>query len=320
MSISEVLSKDEMASLFSQSCEKPNAYGCTQTKVTTYQLTECEQYEVDDFCILKQCDERFCQYFSAKLSHLLFNKVQVQIVNRKILSNNEFISAHYNPCIINTLSIAPLSGYFIVSYSFDMLIQVVENLFGGNVSTPSLQKRSFAKMEKRISKLICDNLNQCLTSSWYDVYPINFKLLDILTDPNVLTFQDRVDKVICCHYEITQGEFKSQFSIAFPLCYLEPLFSLLMGRANDHTSNSEQQSWAQQLQSNVLNSSLTLTAVIDKISYKLNDLLKLKVGDVIVIDNPLQAEIIADNTRLFKVKCGQQNNNRALMILEKIKE
>ena len=81
---------------------------------------------------------------------------------------------------------------------------------------------------------------------------------------------------------------------------------------------NEQTEWANTLKKNINNANINISAEITETQIKLKDVMNLKVGDVISIDNPSIGNLLAEGMKVFKVKCGVHEGTKVVEIMERI--
>lgn len=319
MSISKILSKDEVDMLLDTSAVDGQDGNASGAASEAYFFSEHAHYEANDYIMLESIDEAFCQSLVTKLSHLSSFKVSVEPGKREIISFEEYIKSLEKPCLINYLSMQPLSGSMFFVQSCEMVAQWIEGLFGGNIES-TINRTCFAKMDYKIGNILAEIIISCLTTSWGLVHKVNFQKIKTVSNPATVNVINEQEAVMVTRYFIYQDDFKTDFTLCIPMSNIKPILSVLLGEKQDGINIKESSSWKKTLENIAFNTNVKITAIIEKINMPLNKILTLKVNDIIPITNPLYADIYVDNLKLFKSKCGKMNGSQAIIILDKTRE
>ena len=80
------------------------------------------------------------------------------------------------------------------------------------------------------------------------------------------------------------------------------------------------ENWLKTLHEDIFDADLEIKSILAKKTMSLREIVKLEVGDIIPIDLPETAMMVAEGLPTFKVKLGQMDDNYALKIVAPVEK
>ncbi len=316
MGVSDVLSDDEVDALL----DKDNATAGNSAEAVDYDFTNKPSSHFGNLQRLETINDVFCAEMHRKFSQLLCNNITISAEPPTVVSFDEYINSIPQPMIMHLVQMKPLIGTSAIIYSADLVHRLIELFFGGSVSNPTNTEREIAKVELRIAQLALEEMNTCFSGAWQIIKDIEFNYIRSTTRLSLANIANPSDNFIINRYKMHFADTESEFMLCIPYSILDPIRHLIDSSTNDSTNEAENKLWKEALEQNMHNVSLKVTGNISETEITLSDLIKLKVGDIIAIDNPRYAEAFINDICVFKATCGARNGNHALRIIEWLKE
>jgi flagellar motor switch protein FliM len=99
---------------------------------------------------------------------------------------------------------------------------------------------------------------------------------------------------------------------------IEPIRELLDAGIQGDRSDDSDDRWRTALQAEILDAEVEMHSTLVEKSLSLEEMLRLKAGDVIPIEMPETITLVVDDIPVFRGKIGISRGNYAVQILEKI--
>lgn len=313
MSTSEILSQDEVTALKNQNFtfEAPGP-------VRSYDFTKQEIKPFANQTNLETITDIFLEQCAMNLSRLLRHQVSIVKSKTEVLIYDELIKTTHLPAIFNLLSISPVNKPALLILDYPLIFNIVNILFGGQtVAVDTINRRRSSYLELRLAKTISDEIIGALNAGWGEVTDLSFKSDELETNLNLVALCSQVEPVLVEHYQVIIDQITMNFCLCLPRLTIDPIRARL---------DSEQQGiqkklqddhvWAQDLKANVLKATMAIRARLPQELTSLNELLHLKVGDVLTISEPKEVMVYIEDLAIFKAKCGIHNGKHAIELID----
>lgn len=264
---------------------------------------------------LEIINERFARQFRMAVFNLLRRSPDITVESIDIQPYQEFARNMPVPTNLNLLHMKPLRGTALIVFSPSLVFIVVDNLFGGDGRFPTkVEGREFTYTEQRVIRRLLSLALDNYQEAWQAIYPLTMeyvrsemqvKFTNITTSPN--------DIVINTTFQIEISNLVGHFNICIPFSMIEPLRELLV---NPPLENSQQEDnlWRENLVNEVQQSPLEITAGLSEISLTMQQIMQLRVGDVIPIDPPDKIIAQVDKVPVFTASHGIFRDQYALSV------
>jgi flagellar motor switch protein FliM len=202
----------------------------------------------------------------------------------------------------------------------DFVFTMVEALFGSDGAEPPLDvERAFSNIELRVVQVLFERFAKALQTAFAATSNVTFKLERVETAMASLALGRSANMSICANIML-QALFRGgQMFLIIPHSALNPLRQKLAhvvvsdGRASDPK-------WREQMESEVQQTSVTLSAVLDERLLSLGDVAEFRVGQVIELDATPRtlARLESNNQVLFWCQIGQLDGYYAMQVSDPV--
>ncbi len=264
---------------------------------------------------LEIINERFARLFRIGLFNLLRRSPDITVGRINIQPYHEFAHNLLVPSNLNLIHMKPLRGTALLVFSSNLVFMAIDNLFGGDGRFPTkVEGREFTPTEQRVIRRMLKLALDAYSEAWSAIYKLDIeyvraesqvKFTNITTSPN--------DIVVATPFMVEIGALKGEFSICIPFSMIEPLRELLTNPLLEH-SQQEEQTWHDNLATQVQHSELELIAHFADIPARLSRVMKLQQGDIIPIDKPERIIANVDNVPVLTGSYGSLNGQYALRV------
>jgi len=321
-----VLSQDEVDSLL-------GGIGEGKVETETDVPEESEEVKAYDFSVpagplhlrmpaLGIINERLIGLLRKSLSIVSKNVVDVSLSSTESVKFSEFCLSLPVPTSLNIFSIEPLKGYSIVVLEGTLVFSFVDSLFGGSgVSHVKLEGRNFTAIEIKIIEKIVKIILGDIQQAWSDVYDVKTVFSHSEMDPQFVRIIQPEDMVIVNKFEVELENGSGIINACIPFSCLEPIEDRLKSGFHDKVREVDKE-WQRYIEKKIMNMTVELSCTMGTAKIKGRELLKMKIDDVILLDqNPGNFVIVnVEGIPKFKGSPGSCNNRKAVKISDIIKE
>ena len=271
------------------------------------------------FQALDLINERFARTFRANMFNMLGRSPDVTVGSVSYITSNQFEELTSHAMSYNMVSMKPLRGTALMTFPSTLVSKVIEHLFGGDGRlTSSTTHREFTPTEQRIVEKILGLCIESYKQAWSGVLPIKPEFIRseiVCKFANIANSQ--TETLINTKFTMEIGNFEAEFFITFPFSMIEPIKSKLSNMVSDQYSEDPVE-WNKRISTEIQDSRIELITDFLYIDTSINDLVSLKVGDVLPIELPTEIVGRIDDVPVLLGEYGNQNGRRALRVTKLI--
>jgi flagellar motor switch protein FliM len=313
----EFLSQEEVDSLLrgvsgeSDDAEKP---ADSNESVRPYSLGKQERIVRGRMPTMEIVNERFARLFRISLFNLMRRTADVSVGQLRVSKFSEFIRNLPVPTNINLVHANPLRGNALFVFDPNLIFLVVDNMFGGDGRFHTrVEGREFTQTEHRIIQKLIAAVFEAYGKAWDAVYRLQFEFVRSEMNPQFANIATPNEVVIVTTFEVEFSGVGGSFHICMPYSMIEPIRELLYSTMQgDHLAVDKR--WLQMLSRQVQSADIELVAVLGEARVKVEQLMKLKPGDVLPLEVGENVTALIDNIPVMECKYGVFNNQYALKV------
>lgn len=269
--------------------------------------------------VLEHINDEFSRDLRDKTITMLRRKVHIGIEEIQMLEYSDLMSSVKNPSTIHIVRILPLRGVGLVIVDPALLFIMVENLFGGRSDDqPAEEKRELSSTEMRVSQLLFEIVTKNLELAWASILKIDIEEAGVETNPAAVGITGPGDIILVNTFVLNIEGARGDLKFCIPYAMLEPIRQQLENREISSKDEMDEK-WSSALQENVSYATVEATCRIAEAELMLEDVLNLKVGDVISVDMPEQVKMYVEEIPAFEVKYGMSGEHYALRVNRKLR-
>ena len=268
--------------------------------------------------VLEIVNDRFARLCTNALSNALRKRVELNPLSIDMTKFGDFMRSLPVPTSINIFKMDPLRGSAIIVVDARLVFALVEAFFGGQGSQPKIEGREFTRIEQaivdRVIKIVLENLEE----SWRPVHDVSFELVRSEINPQFAAIVPPSDVVVVITFEVELETALGSLTMCLPYATIEPIRSKL--HASFQTERLEvDHAWVSRLKERLLETPVDLKVHFGDTKLSGNQLLRLKVGDVILLntDTDELLEVTMAGVTKFWAVTGSVKGNRAIQIIKK---
>lgn len=315
---SKALSQDEIDNLLGFS-----AAPVQEKKTGIEAMLDKALLSYERFPMLEVVFDRFVRMLSTSLRNFTSDNVDVDIHSITSLRFGDYVNSIPMPAILSVFKALEWENLAIITYNGSIVYSMVDVLFGGRKSNRPIriEGRPYTSIEQNIVRQITEIILIDMGAAFDPLSPATFQFERIETNPRFATIAHPSDTVVLLQLRIDMEERGGNIEIMFPLVTLEPIKKLLtqtfMGE-----SFGKDSAWELHLGKEIYNTVVEVQAILGKKKTLMKNVMKLKVGDTIILDNKAHEDIdlLCKGIRVLKGKVGKIDDDVAVAISQLIKK
>ena len=285
-----------------------------------YNFRRPDKFSKDNLKALRDIHREFSKAISLILSGYLRMRVEIEIVSVDQLTYEEFVRSMPSPISVGVFEFEPLTGQILLGISFEVLSALVDRMLGG-VGVAETKHRELTDIEEALSRKIIEKTVKTLETSWANVHSVEGKIVGVDNSFTTIQVATSGEIVALITFEVQiAGQHFGLLSLCFPYPVLEGVLSQL---TTQHffqskglmSTDEEKAKMIQKLNPSFLNIAVQFgTAEITA-----KELLELRVGDVIKLDNKINEEVIVkiNDEKKFFARPGTLKNSVCVRITDR---
>jgi flagellar motor switch protein FliM len=317
--MAKVLSQEEIDALLNsvsagEDSDVESAEG--QKKLALYDFKHPNLISKEQMRLLENVHEGLVRNLGVYLSAQLRMIVDMNLLAIDQIMYSEFVMSIASPAATYVGQISDPASQFVLEISPQLVVFIVERLFGGQGSFVSIS-RPISVIERKIMTRVVDRISNEISKNWKSVKEFECQLHRFESNPEFVQIVPASEPVVVVSMEIKVRGNTTMMNICYPYMWISNVLSrpevqskILFGA--QQTSQEER---------DIIESSLGLTRVdfkvmLGKTTMTVSDVINLKVGDVLRLDTRIGSKIPAFvyNMHAFDAYIGCRDRNYAVRI------
>ncbi len=320
--MAEILSQDEVNALLrgissgSIETEKQEEVG----GIRAYDLTSQDRIVRGRMPTLEIINERFARLLRNELTSALRKVAEITATSVDMQKFGEFLKNIPLPTSLTIFKMPPLRGYGIFVLDSRLVYNLIDIFFGGTTDLHvKIEGRDFSPIENKLIKKITDMAFNAMKAAWTPVSPIDIEFQRSEINPQFATIVTPTEVVIINRFEVDIEGAVSKFMICIPYSMVEPIKEKLYSGFQSEQLEIDQR-WIERFKERLKESELDIKIKIGTTNISAQDFLKIKKGDVIVLDKRIEEPLVVEieNLPKFIGYPGKINNQVAVKLISEI--
>ena len=267
---------------------------------------------------LERTGEKIARALRGAIEPLAAARTRVIAQPITISSFEEFSSSLAPFTSFSHYRLDPLSGGMLVAVEPQFVVALLERYYGGGIGQAEpLTRREFTPGEDLLLGRLLDRFVGTLAEQWQPLAPIAPRLAQRETALADISFLRDDDAVAVQRFQLSpDGCASTVVSVAYPLALVKPIEDRMQHHVED-SSPTAAEAWRLKLSSALAEVRLPVRSVLARPEITLNQLMALKVGDVIPIQLSDRTPLLVASRQVAAGTIGEQEG-RAAMLIEQI--
>lgn len=288
-----------------------------------YNFRRPDKFSKDHLRGLQDTHREFSRQLSMALTAYLRMHLEVNVVSVDQLTYDEFTRSMPTPITIGVFELSPLPGQALIGISFEVLSSIVDRMLGG-VGVSENSNRELTDIEESLARKVVERTVKTLESAWKHILPVQGNIIGLDNNYTMIQVATPGEIVALITLEVqVGGKHFGLISLCFPYPVLENILPQLTTQHIYQTkgivATSEER---QQMITKLNTSTVDVKVILGDTEAKVQDLVDLKVGDVIKLNNKVTDNLIMEinENKKFFVRPGTLKNKISVKVTDRYNE
>lgn len=322
--MAKVLSQEEIDALLSSVTggEEASIEGQQELKkVALYDFKHPNLISKEQMRLLQNIHEGMVRNLGVYLSAQLRMIVDINLLAIDQIMYSEFVMSIATPAATYVGYIDAPSSYFVMEISPQLVVFIVERLFGG-VGNFNPVKRPISIIERKIMQRVVERIAGEISKNWGNIKEFNCEFKRFESNPEFVQIVPSQEPVVVVSMEVKVRGNTALINLCYPYIWISNILSetdiqgkLVFGVKEPTTEERDI------ISTNLQLTGVALKALLGRSRLTLGEVINLKVGDIICLDTPINGKIpvYVQNRLSFFSSIGRKNKRYAIKIQNVIK-
>ena len=267
--------------------------------------------------VLEVINDKIAKLSTNSLMNHIRKRIEFNPQSIDVMKFSEFTKILPVPTSIQVFKMEPLRGNGLVIIDAQLAFALIENFFGGSVTSSKIEGREFTPIEQSVIKKVTQSVLSNIQEAWTPVHELHVELVRSEINPQFASVVPPAEVVIISRFEVEFDSTLGILTICIPYAMIEPIRSKLYTNFQserleiDHT-------WISQLKERIMEIPLEVCVPLGNAQITGNQLLRLEEGDIIMLDTEVTSLLpvqVDDITKFFGT-AGVLRANKAVYIVK----
>lgn len=291
--------------------------------VVTYDLTSQDRIIRGRLPQLEVIYEKFMRSFRVSLSSALRKIASLTLASTDFLKFGEFVNTLPMPTCMSVLRFNTLRGSALLVIESKLAYALVDSFFGGaDRPYTKIEGKDFTQIELSIVRKVVDLAIDDLEVAWESVEKIGCSFVRTEVNPQFVGIVPPTDVVIASTFDVELENANGTVTIVIPYSTIEPIKQKLSSGFQIESDQTDKKLWTTIINDQLIETDLNLRVNMGETAIELSELMKLKVGDVIPLDQDSTGEldILVEGVKKFKCYSGVHHGSVAVQVTRVIEK
>lgn len=327
--MSQVLSQSEVDALLAAVSDgelgddggSQESGGADDKVVVVYDLTSQDRIIRGRLPQLDVIYEKFMRSFRVSLSSTLRKIASINHASTDFLKFGEFINTLPMPTCMSVLRFNALRGSALLVIESKLAYALVDNFFGG-ADRPynKIEGKDFTPIELSIIRKVVNLAIDDLEDAWSSVESIDCSFVRTEINPQFVGIVPPTDIVIASTFDVELENANGTITLVIPYSTIEPIKQKLSTGFQVESDQTDKKLWTSIIQDQLVDTEVDVRVDLGNTQVTLDELMGLKAGDVITLDQDATGELdlMVEGVKKFRGYYGVHHGTIALQVTKKI--
>ncbi len=300
---------------------KPGAKQQEEKVVVVYDLTSQDRIIRGRLPQLDVIYEKFMRAFRVSLSSALRKLASITLASTDFLKFGEFINTLPMPTCMSVLRFSSLRGSALLVIESKLAYALVDSFFGGS-DKPYLkiEGKDFTQIELSIIRNVVDLAIEDLENAWASVEKIGCSFVRTEVNPQFVGIVPPTDVVIASTFDVELENATGTITLVIPYATIEPIKQKLSTGFQIESDQTDKKLWTSIIHDQLMGTTVEVKVNLGETEICLKDLMKLKAGDVIPLNQDANGEfdVRVEGVKKYKGFYGIHHGTVAVQVTKGI--
>lgn len=287
-----------------------------------YNFRRPDKFSKEHLKALQDIHRDFSRQLTTVLTSYLRMEVEVDVISVDQLTYEEYICSMPSHVQSMIFKLNPLTGEISMGLSPEILAVVLDRMLGGS-GVNSEPGKELTQIEELLTTKFVEKIIKILEEAWSAILPVKSEFVTLTNGYHAVPITTGGEIVTLVSLEIRVGQKNfGLMNICFPYPVLETVLPKLTPQyIYQHASVVANEIGRNETLDRIKNAELEMQVILGCANIEINDVLDLKAGDVIKLDQRLDKELVAciNKKKKFYVSPGAIGNKVCVKIAKQYK-
>lgn len=323
--MSQVLSQSEVDALLSAVSESETRTDSSGKRdervVVVYDLTSQDRIIRGRLPQLDVIYEKFMRAFRVTLSSAIRKIASLNHSSTDFLKFGEFINTLPTPTCMSVLRMGNLRGSALFVIETKLAYALIDSFFGGDDRPyTKVEGKDFTPIELSIVKKVVELAIKDLEDAWESVEVIDCSFVRTEINPQFVGIVPPTDVVIASTFDVELEKASGTMTLVMPYASIEPIKQKLSSGFQVEADQTDKRIWTKIISEQLRDINVDIKVNLGENMMTIEDLMELKVGDVVTLNQDASKEIsvLVEGVPKFKGFYGVSHGSVAMKVTDKI--
>ena len=269
---------------------------------------------------LTQINERFHRFFRTRMLTELDYNPRLSVATPQLMKYSEYIRSVASPSSINVIELEPLKGEALIIVHPQVVFSCLDNWYGGQARSLIVgDERGFTANENAIIDRLCELMFKSTVEAWSPYVEIGINLVNRDINPLFANIAGDDESVVVNRFliRLRDEDTEPYIDIVYTYRSLKLQRDLLSSRIQTQEAD---QKWLDRLNATISEVDFNMHVRGGNLELSVDQLMNLKVGEVLSFNPPDVAEINVNDFHLYHATVGEAGKKVAVQIVDSVYE
>ena len=285
-----------------------------------YNFRRPDKFSKEHLRALQDIHRDFVRQLALTLTAYLRMDVEMDIISVDQLTYDEYVCSMPSHFQNGIFKLNPLSGEISLGLSSEVLTVILDRMLGGDGSNHDFN-RDLTQIEEALAKKIIEKIIKTLENSWCSVLPVKAEFTSLDNGYHVVPITTSGEIVALISFEIRLGSKNfGLINLCFPYPVLETVLQKLTPQyIFQHTNVVSNEIGRNEILTKINPALLDLSVILGTTNILINDVLEMKEGDVIKLDQKIDEKlfVLINDKKKFSAMPGRKDGKICVKIAQR---
>ena len=288
-----------------------------------YNFRRPDKFSKEHLKALQDIHRDFVRHLATILTAYLRMEVEIDVISVDQLTYEEYICSMPSHVQNMIFKLNPLSGEVSMGMSPEVLAVVLDRMLGGS-GVISDHGKELTQIEELLTIKFVEKIIKILEEAWSTILPVKSEFVTLANGYHSVPITTSGEIVTLISFEVRLGQKNfGLMNICFPYPVLETVLPKLTPQyIYQHTNVAANEIGKNETLERIKTAELEMQVILGMAKIEINDVLDLKVDDVIKLDQKLNGELVAciNKKKKFNVIPGALQNKVCVKIMQQYQD
>jgi flagellar motor switch protein FliM len=334
--MAQVLSQDEVDALLNAVNDDPESSGEAENgadgsgengqsdaNIQPYDLTNQDRVIRGRMPILEIIYERFIRQFRVSLSNSLRKISTISMISTDLLKFGEFVNTLPIPSCMCIMRFNELRGPALIVFESKLAYAIIDSYFGGTDRPfTKIEGKEFTSIELSFMRRVMDMAINDLEEAWAPVHRIDAQYVRTEINPQFVGVVPPSDVIITTTFEVEFESASGTIMVVIPYSTIEPIKQKLSSGFQVESDQTDKRLWTSIIKEQLMETDIEVKVNLGETEILMKDLMEMKIGDVIPLDQDSSGEIpiAIEGVKKFKGYYGIHHGTVAIQVTRQLEK